>query len=88
MKPQTYGAFFLYLCGAIASGGSGYLVGVAVGYDVAVEENKKYHDKYEKTDCACGATQTCPFGEGIVGQQRCKTTEYGNTWSRCEPRLP
>jgi hypothetical protein len=32
-------------------------------------------------ECYCGQTQTCAFGPGIVGFQRC----FNLKWSRCEP---
>jgi len=38
-----------------------------------------------KNECDCGQTQTCAFGTGIVGEQKCRSGIYGNRWSRCEP---
>ena len=36
--------------------------------------------------CVCGSTQTCAFGPGVVGEQRCVTDAVmTNRWSRCEP---
>ncbi len=39
-----------------------------------------------KRDCWCGATRTCAFGPGIVGEQHCQTLGSDNEWSRCEPK--
>jgi len=37
-------------------------------------------------ECMCGDTQTCPFGPGIVGQQKCQSSFFRpNKWGRCEP---
>jgi len=37
-------------------------------------------------ECSCGWTQSCPFGPGIVGEQRCQSSLDKNEWGRCEPK--
>lgn len=41
-----------------------------------------------RDECGCGATRTCAFGPGIVGEQHCWTAYEKNEWSRCEPVKP
>ena len=53
------------------------------------EACKKQFDEYKKesqNECICGGEQTCPFGPGIVGVQKCNTGSFmKNQWGRCEP---
>lgn len=64
----------------------GYIAGGAEGRRAAFEEARRARES-ERSECICGATQSCAFGPGIVGVQRCETgSVMQNQWSRCEPR--
>lgn len=57
-----------------------YQAGFAAARDQASEAKQCW---------ACGETQACPFGPGVIGVQHC---EVNQRWSKCEPdpryRLP
>jgi len=47
-----------------------------------VHEMNDHAERDVKECFACGQTQACAFGPGIVGVQSC---EVGYKWGRCEP---
>lgn len=73
----------------------GFVTGLYLGQGIEAKEEHlpspllatpaKADDGY-KNECSCGEVRTCPFGPGIVGQQKCWTSVVmGNEWTRCEP---
>jgi hypothetical protein len=73
----------------------GIFVGLTIGFSLwrpskTSDQYKGFVDNWKKeyqNECSCEMTQTCPFGPGIVGEQKCLTsTNYANRWSRCEPK--
>ena len=71
------------------------ILGAAVGHSIGHAEGRSQErrtqeaSKPPKSECLCGARQTCPFGVGIVGEQVCRTDlDMRNVWSRCEPAVP
>ncbi len=67
----------------------GFAVGLVFGagmQDAPAPETAVVEADPMKNECRCGDTRTCPFGPGIVGQQKCWTSSLmGNGWTRCEP---
>jgi hypothetical protein len=64
----------------------GYWVGHAHGSSDTAKVLTRPDKPEHKSECLCGARQTCPFGVGIVGEQVCRTDlDMRNVWSRCEP---
>lgn len=88
MQPKWYVTWLFGLVMAI--------VGFSVGYSGCSGELRMPVEKCEqwvkevreehKNECLCGAEQSCSFGPGIVGKQKCRTGGLmKNEWSRCEP---
>lgn len=82
-------AFFL---GLFAVDGIRYVAGIQSPkalFEQALQgerEERAAERREYRNDCICGDTQSCPFGLGIVGEQRCQTDSFMvNRWSRCEP---
>lgn len=62
-------------------GGSCAFTGYQIGHT-----NGRIDQREEQRDvCACGASQSCAFGPGIIGRQKCDSWMGKNEWSRCEP---
>lgn len=89
MSNETGGAWWVVL-----SCLAGYAIVAFIAYEVGLVHGGAETaraltrpDRQEhKSDCLCGARQSCPFGVGIVGEQVCRTDlDMRNVWSRCEP---
>lgn len=64
----------------------GFVLGLYLGQGIEAKEEHLPRAAGCENDCACGEVRTCPFGPGIVGRQKCRTSVVmGNEWTRCEP---
>ena len=67
---------------------TGYRFGLGEGRRQKADEEYRAMKEQIENSCLCGAVQTCVFGPGIVGEQKCRTTaDFFNHWGRCEPAL-